>query len=73
MCTFFGWPRRKCIKKKKKEKDFIGVDSGWESMPITALVITVCYAAVQTTGRTSYSLVQQMFHPRFCIKNEGIY
>lgn len=70
----FGWPRSKRIKKeKKKRKDCIGMDSGWESMPITALVVAVCYAAVQTTGRTSYSLVQQMYHPRFGVKNEGIY
>lgn len=59
--------------KKKKEKDCIGMDLGWESMPITALVVTACYNAVQTTGRTSYSLVQQMYHPRFVVKNEGIY
>lgn len=47
------------------------MDSGWESVPITALVLTAWCAAVQMTGRTSYSLVQQMYHPRFGIKNEG--
>lgn len=49
------------------------VDSGWESIPTTALAMTACHAVVQMRGRTSYSLVQQTYHPRFSIKNEGIY
>lgn len=49
------------------------MDSGWESIPITALVITAGQAAAQTICRTSYSLVQQMYYLRFCIKNKGIY
>lgn len=47
------------------------MDSGQASIPITALEITAWCAAVPTTGRTSYPLVQQTYHPIFSIKNEG--
>lgn len=71
MRTFLGGLEESAFKKKKKKrrkKDFVGLRMGVNGHHSFGDNCLLCCSAVQTTGRTSYSLVQQIYHPRFSIK-----